>query len=42
MLALLIAVASPGIADLSWMAGHWLECSANGETAETWTDGRGG
>jgi hypothetical protein len=44
MLALLIALASPAgeIADLSWMAGHWLECSKNGESAETWTDGRGG
>ncbi|WP_037568157.1 MULTISPECIES: DUF6265 family protein [Sphingomonas] len=30
------------VADLSWMAGHWLECSPRGEAAETWTDDRGG
>jgi len=43
MLALFMALVLPAadIADLSWMAGHWLECSARGEAAETWTDGRG-
>lgn len=40
----LLALVSPttGIDDLSWMAGHWLECSPSGAAAETWTDGRGG
>lgn len=43
MFALMIASASPMVqfADLSWMAGHWLECSARGEASETWTDARG-
>jgi hypothetical protein len=43
MLALLITLAAPvaNVADLSWLAGHWLECSAKGEAAETWTDDRG-
>lgn len=27
---------------LSWMAGHWLECSTYGEAAETWADDREG
>lgn len=30
------------LSDLSWLAGHWLECSPQGEAMETWTDGRGG
>lgn len=30
------------LADLSWLAGHWLACGPHGETAETWTDDRGG
>lgn len=37
-----LASNSPAVDDLSWMAGHWLECTARGEAAETWTDGRGG
>jgi hypothetical protein len=28
--------------DLSWMAGYWLECSAEREVSETWTDARAG
>lgn len=32
----------PQTADLSWIAGHWLECTPRGEATETWTDGRGG
>ncbi len=35
----LAAATPPGVP--SWMAGHWLECSARGEAAETWTDDRG-
>jgi len=33
---------APQVADLSWMAGYWLECSPRGEATETWTDDRGG
>ena len=36
------ASSAPQGADLSWMAGHWLECSPRGEATETWTDDRGG
>ena len=27
---------------LSWMAGYWLDCEGGRETAETWSDPRGG
>ncbi|MBB4153417.1 hypothetical protein GGQ80_001319 [Sphingomonas jinjuensis] len=38
-----IASSSPGqVRDLSWLAGHWSECSSRGVTSETWTDARGG
>jgi hypothetical protein len=37
------AAAPPAqLGDLSWMAGHWLECSPDAETTETWTDDHGG
>ncbi|RVT91059.1 DUF6265 family protein [Sphingomonas crocodyli] len=26
----------------SWLAGYWIECSAGRETAESWSDARGG
>ena len=42
MLALVLAASAPSVADMSWLAGHWLACSADSETAETWTDARGG
>ena len=45
MLPLLAAIAATPagqVNDLSWLAGHWLECTPRGETSETWTDARGG
>ena len=34
--------AAPPTADLSWMAGYWLDCSQGREASETWTDPRAG
>ena len=46
MLTALIAAdllqTAPATADLSWMAGYWLDCSGGREASETWTDPRGG
>ncbi|WP_428151355.1 DUF6265 family protein [Brevundimonas sp.] len=46
MLTALIAAGllqtAPATADLSWMAGYWLDCSQGREASETWTDPRGG
>lgn len=46
MLTALIAAGllqgSPANADLSWMAGYWLDCSDGREASESWTDPRGG
>jgi hypothetical protein len=42
MLALLISIVTPAPALPAWLSGHWLQCSAQGEVAETWTDTRGG
>jgi len=43
ILLALFAVATPAAAPLpSWLAGYWLECTPGRETAETWSDGRGG
>lgn len=46
MLTALIAAGllqtAPVNADLSWMAGYWLDCMNGREASETWTDPRGG
>lgn len=44
MLMIFAAIASTlpqQVNDLSWMAGHWLECTPRHETSEIWTDARG-
>ncbi|WP_179505076.1 MULTISPECIES: DUF6265 family protein [unclassified Sphingomonas] len=44
MLMILAAIASTlpqQVNGLSWMAGHWLECTPRHETSEIWTDARG-
>ena len=45
-LALTAALNLPGAPittdQLSWMAGYWLDCEGGRETAETWSDPRGG
>ena len=40
--ASLIQTAAPTIADLSWIAGYWLDCSNGREVSETWSDPRAG
>ena len=42
LIAALLQAAPPAVDDLGWMAGYWLSCGPQGETAETWTDPRGG
>jgi hypothetical protein len=43
---LLLAAMAPTpparVEEVSWLAGHWRECTPRGETSETWTDARGG
>lgn len=40
--ALLFQAAPAPSADVSWMAGYWLDCSGDRETSETWSDPRQG
>ncbi|MBY0300662.1 MULTISPECIES: DUF6265 family protein [Sphingomonas] len=43
LLAATAAAPAPrSLDDLSWMTGHWLECTPRGEAMETWSDARGG
>lgn len=41
-LVAIVSIPPQQVNDLSWLAGHWLECTPRGETSETWTDARGG
>ncbi len=40
--SILSSAPTPGVEDLGWLAGYWLDCSGGREASETWSDPRAG